>query len=478
MRVPKPLQQVFKAFVGIYETQGLEHEWKPPLLSSGDFSSFGPVFLIIVKAHVEQEMNEMEKVVIASAVRTPIGGYLGALRDVAAYQLAALVLNEAVRRAGVDPASVEEVILGQSYQSGEYVNIARMALLTAGWPVEVPGITFDRRCCSGLDSICFGAMKIQCGQADIVVAGGVESMSTAEFYIPGEFIKWGVGGKRSPRWGFMPRGHGSLSMWGMPIFDRIQRARVMSQPIERFGELNSMMTWAETAGRMEKITREDADKWSLRSHRKACEAIESGKFREEIVPVPIRGKKGEQAFVEVDEPPRRDTTIEKLSKLSVVYEDGICTAGNSSSENDGAAAIVLMSESKARELRLEPMAYLTSFAVAAADPTLTYPAVPDSVNKALKRAGLAIGEMDLIEIQEAFAAQVLADAKLLELSNEDLEEKVNVNGSGISLGHPIAATGTMRMVTLLHELRRREARYGLETICGGGGHGIAAIVER
>jgi len=420
----------------------------------------------------------MEQVVIVSAARTPIGSYLGALREVPAYALGALVLNEAVKRAKVDPARVEDVIMGQSYQSGEYVNIARMALLTAGWPVEVPGITLDRRCCSGLDAICFGAMKIQCGHASIVVAGGVESMSTAEFYIPGEFIKWGMEGRRDPRWGFMPRGHGSLSMWGLPFFDRIQRARVMSQPIERFGELNSMMTWAEAAARGENISREEADRWALRSHRRACEAIDSGKFREEIVPVAVSRKKGESLVIDTDEPPRRDTAIEKLSRLPVVYEDGICTAGNSSSENDGAAAVVLMGESCARGLGIQPLASLKSFAVAAADPTLTYPAVPAAVDKAMNRAGLTVEDMDLIEIQEAFAAQMLADAKLMKIDSADLDRKVNVNGSGISLGHPIAATGTMRMVTLLHELRRRNARFGLETICGGGGHGIAAIVER
>lgn len=420
----------------------------------------------------------MDEVVIVAAARTPIGGYLGVLREAPAYQLGALVLNEVVRRAGVEPSRVDEVILGQSYQSGEYVNIARMALLTAGWPVEVPGITFDRRCCSGLDSICFGAMKIQCGQAEIIVAGGVESMSTAEFYIPGDFLKWGVGGKRDSRWGFMPRGHGSLSMWGIPFFDRIQRARVMSQPVERFGELNSMMTWAEAAARNEKISREAADRWALRSHRRACEAIDSGKFTEEIVPVPLTGRRGESVVIDTDEPPRRDATLERLSRLSAVYPDGICTAGNSSSENDGAGAVVLMSEKKAGALGIEPMAYLKSFAVAASDPTLTYPAVPAAVEKALDRAGRTIEEMDLIEIQEAFAAQVLADAVLMSVSEEDMDRKVNVNGSGISLGHPIAATGTMRMVTLLHELRRRKLKFGLETICGGGGHGIAAIVER
>ncbi|NSW87517.1 MAG: acetyl-CoA C-acyltransferase [Syntrophobacteraceae bacterium] len=420
----------------------------------------------------------MEAVVIASAVRTPIGGYLGALREVPAYRLAALVLDEAVRRAGIDPARVDDVILGQSYQSGEYVNIARMALLTAGWPVEVPGITFDRRCCSGLDSICFGAMKIQCGHAEVVVSGGVEAMSSAEFYVPGEFMKWGMGGKRDPRWGLMPRGHGSLSMWGIPFFDRIQRARVMSQPIERFGELNSMMSWAEAAAKEENITREEADRWSLRSHQRACEAIDSGRFKEEIVPVPVPGRKGQSLVIDTDEPPRRDTSMEKLSRLPNVYADGICTAGNSSSENDGAAAVVLMAETKARELGIEPLARLRSFAVAAADPTLTYPAVPAAVNKALERAGLTIEDMDLIEIQEAFAAQVLADARLMNISESDLDRKVNVNGSGISLGHPIAATGTLRMVTLLYEMKRRNATFGLETICGGGGHGIAAIVER
>lgn len=420
----------------------------------------------------------MEEVVITGAVRTPIGSYLGALREIPAYQLGALVLNEAIRRSGVEAAWVDDVIMGQSYQNGEYVNIARMALLTAGWPVEVPGITLDRRCCSGLDAICFGAMKIQCGHAQIIVAGGVESMSTAELYIPGEFVKWGLGGKRDPKWGFMPRGHGSLSMWGLPLFDRIQRARVMSQPIDRFGELNSMMSWAEAAAKQEGITREQADRWALRSHKRACAAIASGKFKEEIVPVEVSGKKGETLFIDTDEPPREDTSLEKLAGLSTVYPDGICTAGNSSTENDGAAAVVLMSESRAKRLGLEPLAYLKSFAIAAADPTLTYPAVPAAVNKALHRANLTIEQMDLIEIQEAFAAQVLADAKLMDIKEDDLDNRVNVNGSGISLGHPIAATGTMRLVTLLYELKRRNARFGLETICGGGGHGIAAIVER
>jgi acetyl-CoA C-acetyltransferase len=420
----------------------------------------------------------MDDVVIVSAVRTPIGAYLGGLSDIPAYKLGALVLNEAVQKANVDPKDVDDVIMGQSYQNGESVNIARMALLAADWPVETTGITLDRRCCSGLDAICFGAMKILSGYADIVVAGGVESMSRAELYVPGEYVKKGLGGKVDPKFGFMPRGHGALPMWGLPLFDRIQRARVMSQPIERFGELNSMMSWAEIAAKEEGITRETADRWSVRSQQKACEAIESGKFKDEIVPVEVPQKKGQVMIIDTDEPPRKGSTLEKLAKLPAVYPDGICTAGNSSTENDGAAAVVLMTAARAEEMGLEPLARLASFGVAGADPTLTYPAVPAAVNKALKKAGLNIEDIDLIEIQEAFAVQLLADAKLMGVREEDMDQKVNVNGSGVSLGHPIGATGTMRMVTLLHEMKRSKVRYGLETICGGGGQGIAAIVER
>lgn len=418
----------------------------------------------------------MENVVIVGGARSPIGSYGGALRDIPAYKLAALVLNGLVKRAHIEPACVDDVIMGQSYQNGECANGARMALLEAGWPHDVPGVTLDRRCCSGLDAVFFGVMKIQTGNADIVVAGGMESMSQAELYIPGD-LKWGLGGKIDGKWGFMPRGHGALSMWGIPLYDRIQRARVMSQPIERFGELNSMMTWAETAAKNEKITRQEADRWALQSQQKAVSAIDSGKFSEEIIPVPIPQRKGEPVIFDSDETPRKDTTLEKLNKLSPVYSDGVCTAGNSSTENDGAAAVVLMSETKAKELCLEPMAYFISCATAGADPTLTYPSVPAAVNKALHKAGITIDEIDLIEIQEAFAVQALADARLMGIKPEDFDAKLNVNGSGISLGHPIAATGAMRLVTLLHEMKRRGSRYGLETICGGGGLGIAAIFK-
>ena len=412
----------------------------------------------------------MNQPVIISAVRTPVGRYMGALRDIEAYDLASLVLNEAIQRANLQPEQVDEVIMGQSYQNGEYVNIARMALLKAGWPETIPGITIDRRCCTGLDVVRYAASLIMSDQAQIIVAGGVESMSNAEFYLPGN-IKWGVGGSKG-----MPRGHGDLSIWGLKFYDRIQRARVMSQPEERYGVLPAMMTWAETAAATEKISREECDQWSLASHQKACAAIEAGYFEEEIVPVPVPQRKGKPIMVDHDENPRADTTIEKLAGLRPVL-GGVCTAGNSSTENDGAAAVVIASAQKAQELGIDPFASLSSCAVVGDDPRYTYRTVPVAVQKALETAGLKIGQMDLIEIQEAFAAQVLADLKQMGLGPNDYT-KVNVNGSGISLGHPIAATGVRVLVTLLYEMKRRGAKYGLECICGGGGLGIAAIFER
>ena len=419
----------------------------------------------------------MERVVILSGVRTAIGGYGGALRNIPAYRLGGIVLTEAAKRAKVDPVQIDDVIMGSAYQNGECANGARMAVLDAGWPDSIPGVVLDRRCCSGLDAVFFAAMKIQTGNADIVVAGGMDSMSQAEMYIPGD-IKWGLGGKKHEKYGFMPKGHGALAMWGIPLYDRIQRARVMSQPIARYGELSSMMAWAEQAAKLEGITREKADLWSVRSHQRAIAAMDAGKFAEEIAGVTMTSGKGEEIIFNVDEGPRRETSMEKLSKLKPVYPDGVCTAGNSSSENDGSAVIVLASEKKAKELGVEPLAYFESCAVAATDPTLTYPAVPASVEKALKKAGTTIDQVDLIEVQEAFAVQCLADAKLMGLNDEQMEAKVNVNGSGISLGHPIGATGVMRLVTLLNEMRRRDVRWGLETICGGGGQGICLVVGR
>ena len=412
----------------------------------------------------------MKQPVIIGGVRTPVGRYMGALKEVEAYDLAALVLDEVLKKAGLPADRVDEVIMGQCYQSGEYVNIARMALLKAGWPEKIPGLTIDRRCCTGLDVVRLAAGLIQSEQAEIIVVGGVESMSNAEFYLPGK-IKWGVGGSKG-----MPRGHGDLSIWGLPFYDRIQRARVMSQPEERYGIMPAMMTWAETAAREEGISREACDRWSLESHRKACAAIEANKFEAEMIPVTLPGRKGESIIVDCDENPRADTTLERLAKLKAVM-GGVCTAGNSSTENDGAAAVVVTSGEKAAELGIQPLAAMRSCAVVGDDPRQTYATVPAAVEKALAAAQLTIDRIDLIEVQEAFAAQVVADLKMMGVTEQDYG-KVNVNGSGISLGHPVAATGTRVLVTMLHEMQRSGARFGLECICGGGGLGIAAVFER
>jgi acetyl-CoA C-acetyltransferase len=403
-------------------------------------------------------------------VRTPIGNFGGSLRVVPAYDLGALVLNEVVNRAGIAPVLVDAVIMGQNYQSGEYVNIARMSLLKAGWPVETPAFTIDRRCCSGFDAVCLAAMTIQSGNADVIVAGGVESMSTAELYITGN-MRWGLGGS-----GDMPKGHGHISTWGIPMYDRIERARVMSQPEERFGLLPTMMSWAETAAKQYGITRKEVDKWALLSNQRACNAIASGKFKEEIIPVLVPQRKGEPMLFDQDEHPRADTSLEALSRLRSVL-NGVCTAGNSSGENDGAAVCLVMSAEKARDIGVEPMAYLKSFAFSGADPRYTWQAVPSAVNKALKNAKLAVKQLDLIELHEAFAAQVLANFKELGITEKDYD-RVNVNGSCIAIGHPLGCTGARILTTLLYEMRRRNARYGLEAICGGGGMGVCGILER
>ena len=256
----------------------------------------------------------MKDVVVTAAVRTPIGAYCGSLREIPVEKLGAIVLSEAIKRSNVKPEQVDDVVCSQSYANGESPNLARLALLEAGWPVEIPGLTLDRRCCSGVQSVWSGTMEIQTDNAEIVVSSGAESMSRAEFYIPGDYLKWGVGGRTDPKWGFFPRQHGSLGLWGMPFYDRIQRGRPKHQPIERFGELNSMMTWAETAAKKESITRQEADQWAVRSHQKAVAAMDSGKFKEEIVAVPVPGKGGNVPF-DKDETPRRDTSLEQLAKL-------------------------------------------------------------------------------------------------------------------------------------------------------------------
>jgi acetyl-CoA C-acetyltransferase len=412
----------------------------------------------------------MNRVGIVGTVRTPIGNFGGSLRNVPAYDLAALILNEAVKRANITPDQVNMVILGQNYQNGEYVNIARMGLLQADWPVEIPGMTIDRRCPSGLDAISLGMMMIESGNSEVIVCGGVESMSTAEFYLAGE-MRWSMGGT-----GDMPHGHGSLSTWSTPLYDRILRARTMSQPVRRFGVVPSMMTWGEAAAKEFDLSREDIDKWAVRSHQRAFAAIASGKFAQEIIPVTVSRDKSSPTIFSQDERPRADSTLEVISRLKPII-GGVCTAANSSGENDGASAVVLMSESRITSLGLKPMAFLKSFAISGADPRYAYKATPVAVNTALEKAHLSLDKIDLIEVHEAFGSQVLANFKELGLSEKDYD-RINVNGSCIALGHPLGATGARIVTTLVYEMNRRNVRYGLVGICGGGGMGAAIVLER
>lgn len=417
----------------------------------------------------------MEQIAVVSAVRTPIGGYLGALREVPAYDLVAAVLKAAVQKAKVNPEEVEEVVFGHCYQSGEYVNIARRGLLQAGWPVSVPGITLDRRCTSGLDALVIGAMQIQTGISKIVVAGGVESMSSAEFYIPGN-IKWGIGRGAGISFPDAPRGHGSLKMFGIPIYDRIQRSRPMHQPADKFGEIVSNVAWAENVATEIGLTREECDRWALRSHQRAVAAQKNGRFADYIVPIPVPTEKGEPKIVDTDEGPRADTTLEALAKLRPIL-GGVCTAGNSSQENDAAAAFVLMSENTAKERGLKPLAYLKAWAKAADDPRNPPKAGNKAFKMVLEKAGLTVDQIDLFEIQEAFAAQCLYNIKSLGIP-ESHYDRINVNGSGISLGHPLGATLALRVTALVHEMEKRNVRYGLVGTPGAGGIAVGGIFER
>ena len=392
-----------------------------------------------------------------SAVRTPIGRYGGSLKEVAADALATLVLTEVCRRAAVDVARVEEVVLGQAYQNGEAANVARLAALRAGFPETTCGITVDRRCASGMSAIEIAAHEIEAGTIDMAIAGGVESMSQAEYYLPGA-VRWGL--KR-----------GNVEMQ-----DRIVAARVHTNPVERYGPIPSNITWAENVAAKYGIARERQDGWALRSHQRAAAAIASGAMGEEIVAVPVPGRKGASTLVDRDEHVREDTSLASLAALAPLV-GGTCTAGNSSGENDGAAALLLMSDARAAALGLESWGTLRAFAVAGTDPRYASDAVHDAVAKVLARTGLWLDQIDLVEINEAFASQMLANLDALGMTDADAD-RVNVNGSGISLGHPVGCTGARIVVTLLHEMRRRKARRGLAALCVGGGMGMAVLVER
>ena len=397
----------------------------------------------------------MEDAVIISAVRTPIGRYGGVLKDVRPDDLAALAIAEAVKRAGIDAGDVEDVIFGAANQSGEdNRNVARMALLLAGLPVHVAGQTINRLCGSGLQAINSAAQAIQTGAGDTFVAGGSENMTRAPFV--------------------MGKPDAAFSR-AMQLQDTTMNWRFVNPRLAEQYHPYSMGETAENVAAQYGVNRVDQDNFALRSHQRAVAAQHSGRFAEEIVPVTIPRKKGEPVVVTDDESPRADTSLEKLAALKPVFrQGGSVTAGNAAGLNDGAAALVLTSLSRARALGLQPRARVIASAVAGVDPAYLGLGPIPATRKVLQRAGLSLQEIDLIELNEAFAAQSLQCARELEID----QEKLNVNGGAIALGHPLGCSGARIVVTLLHELERRGGRYGLATMCIGVGQGIATIIER
>ena len=397
----------------------------------------------------------MREVAIVAPVRTAVGNFGGGMRDVSAAELGSIVIQEALSRAGLDAEKVDDVILGHGYPSGENPAIGRLVSLKAGLPIEVPGYQLDRRCSSGLQAILNAAMLIQTENADVVIAGGVESMSNAEFY------------SNESRWG---------ARFGSVTFhDRLARARETISPEERFGVISGMVETAENLAKQYEVSRAEQDEYSLRSHQRAVAASESGKFAAEIVSVPIPHRRGDPVSFDKDEGPRSDTSMEVLGRLRPVMADGTVTAGNASSQNDAASVCLVVAADKLEELGLKAMGYLRGWAVTGCHPAYMGIGPVSAASKVMGKIGMSLSDMDLIELNEAFAAQVLSVLREWKLPNDD---KLNVNGSGISLGHPIAATGARILTTLLHEMERSDAQFGLETMCVGGGQGVAAVFER
>jgi acetyl-CoA C-acetyltransferase len=400
----------------------------------------------------------MREAVICEPVRTPVGRYGGVFRDVPAATLAATVIRGLLERTGLPGDAVDDVFFGQCYPNGEAPAIGRVAALDAGLPIDVGGLQVDRRCGSGLQAITFAAMCVQTGAHDLVLAGGAESMSQVEYYA---LLRWGPQGEN------------------VALADRLARGRVTAGG-ENYPVPGGMMETAENLRQEYGISREEQDELALASHQRAVAAQQDGRMAEEIIPVTVSSRKGE-TVVDTDEHPRADTSLEQLAKLKAVRRgvdpESTVTAGNSSGQNDGAAACIVTTPENAERYGLRPLARMVSWAVAGVPPrTMGIGPVP-STAKALDRAGLKLADMDLIELNEAFAAQVLAVTREWGFTPSDFE-RMNVNGSGISLGHPVGATGGRILATLLREMDRRGARYGLETMCIGGGQGMSAVFER
>ena len=408
-------------------------------------------------------MTQLRRVAICKPLRTPVGAFLGSLKSLEAGELGAIIIRALVERSGIDPERVDDVVFSQGYGSGEAPAIGRWSWLAAGMPIGVPGMQLDRRCGSGLQAITTAAMMVQTGVADCVLAGGVESMSNVEHYTT-------------------KARHGAR-LGDMVLWDRLTRGRLMSQPIERFGVITGMIETAENLAKDYGITREESDAFAVRSHRNAAQAWEEGKFGEQLVPVAIPQRRGDPVTFARDEGFRADASMESLGALRAIDlkrdPDAIVTAGNASQQNDAAAACLVVAEDKVEELGLTPILWLHGWSAAGCEPSRMGIGPVPAVERLFARTGMGWDDIGLIELNEAFAPQALAVLKGWGFAQDDSRrELVNVNGSGISLGHPIGATGIRILADMAHEMQRREVRYGLETMCIGGGQGMAAIFER
>jgi len=394
----------------------------------------------------------MQDVVIVGAVRTAGGRMGGTIRDIGPEELSRIIIQEAIKRAGIEKESVDEVIWGQTKQTADPANIARVAALKANLPIEVPAFTVNRQCGSGLQAINSAAQMIQCGLADIIVAGGVESMSKAAFYLT------------KARYGYNA-GNGIL-------YDYNTESQPGSQPREMFGTFNMGET-AENLATKYNISREEQDEFAFTSQKRAFAAITEGRFEEEITPVWVPNKKGDPICFEVDEHPRK-VTMEKLAKLGPAFKKGgTVTAGNSSGRNDGAAGMILMSDKEAARRNIKPLAIIRGQGTGGVDPRIMGMGPVPACKKALKVAGLTLNDIGLIELNEAFAAQSLAVIKEMGIDRSI----TNVNGGAIALGHPLGCSGARILVTLVHEMYRRKVQYGLATLCCAGGQGITTVIE-
>jgi acetyl-CoA C-acetyltransferase len=400
---------------------------------------------------------------ICTPLRTPVGKFLGELSALNAGELGAVILKALMDRSGIDPARVDDVVFSQGYGNGEAPAIGHWSWLAAGLPIEVPGFQLDRRCGSGVQAVATAAMMVETGMADVVVAGGVESMSNVEHYTLAA--------------------RGGVRMGDMVLHDRLSRGRVMSQPVERFGVITGMIETAENLAKDYDITREEADAFAVRSHQNAARAWAESKFAQQLVPVTIPQRKGEAIIFDHDEGYRTDASMETLGKLAPIDAkrdpQAIVTAGNASQQNDAAAACLVVAEDKLEELGLTPMLWFGGWAAAGCDPSRMGIGPVPAVERLFARRGYSWDDIGMVELNEAFAPQALAVLKGWGWSADDSRrDMLNVNGSGISLGHPIGATGGRILADMAHEMHRRGVRYGLETMCIGGGQGIAAVFER